>query len=194
MCRSVIDGTLRQGMKILFVCTANQCRSPMAEALLRRHLTEREIPAEVSSCGLLEGNMPAAEIALEAMKDFDLDLSDHRSRRVSRYLIDESDLILTMTREHLREIVVNDPSSFGKTFTLKELVRRARANPRQDNEALPEYLARIGLDRRPHDLMGDSPEDDVADPMLQGSDACRDTAQELNQLTRDIANVLASTP
>ena len=179
-------------MRILVVCTANQCRSPMAEALLRRHLAGQNIAAEISSCGFLDGGSHAAQVAIDAMKGFGIDLSEHRSRRLSPYLIAESDLILTMTREHLREIVVEDPSALGRTFTLKEFVRRSEAaGPRSPNDDDSSYVERLAHGRRTQDLMGDSPEDDVADPMLQGDDACRDVARTLDELSARVAARLA---
>lgn len=177
------------------MCTANQCRSPMAEVLLRHHLENAGVPATVSSCGLFGGGAPAAAVALEAMAGRGFDLSPHRSRRLVAFLVDESDLVLTMAREHLREVVVLAPEALTRTFTLKELVRRGEAAPpRLSGEALESYLGRIGEGRRIQDLLGEDPEDDVEDPMGAGIDACKDTAAELDDLCRRAAALLTAAP
>ena len=164
----------------------------MAEVLLRERLREAGIPAETSSCGLLEPDIPATPEAVETMGRFGLDLSGHRSRRLDRGLLASADLVLAMAREHLREVVVTAPDAFQRTFTLKELVRRGEAaGPRRPAEDVPSYLARVGFGRRPADLLGGSGEDDVADPIGMPVEAYRATAEELDDLCRRAAALLA---
>ena len=177
---------------VLLVCTANQCRSPMAELLLRERLREGGIRAETSSCGLLEPDIPATAEAIETMAGRGLDLSGHRSRRLDRRTVAGADLILAMAREHLREVVVTAPDAFHRTFTLKELVRRGEAaGPRLPAEDLSTYLARLGFGRRPADLLGGSGEDDVADPIGLPAEAYRATAEELDDLCKRAVALLA---
>lgn len=179
-------------MHVLLVCTANQCRSPMAEVLLRERLREAGVPAETSSCGLLEPDIPATPEAVQTVAALGLDLSAHRSRRLDRRTVEGADLVLAMAREHLREVVVAAPDAFPRTFTLKELVRRGEAaGPRLPPEDLPTYLARIGFGRRPADLLGGSGEDDVADPIGMPVEAYRATAEELDDLCRRAVALLA---
>jgi len=136
--------------------------------------------------------MPAADIAVEAAAGLGLDLSGHVSRQLDRDLVSSADLIVPMTRQHLREVVVLAPDAFAKTFTLKELDRRAAAaGPRDTGQPLADYLARLSEGRRAQDLMGESTEDDVADPMGLGLGAARDTATELNGLCARVASALA---
>ena len=95
-----------------------------------------------------------------------LDTSPHRSHQLVLENLAESDLILAMAREHLRSIVVAEPSVFPRTFTLKELVRRGtRVGPRRSGEELAGWLARAGAGRERTDLLGASRDDDVADPI-----------------------------
>lgn len=83
-------------LKLLFVCTGNTCRSPMAEGLARGLFGQDAI---VSSAGIdaWEGQT-ASPYAIEAIKERGLDLSSHRARRVSSALLEEADLILPMTK------------------------------------------------------------------------------------------------
>lgn len=86
-------------MKILFICTGNTCRSPMAEAIARKKYPNDEF----SSCGLcaFPGDSATKE-SIEAVKSYGIDLSSHRARAFSSYMLDEYDLFAVMTPEHYR--------------------------------------------------------------------------------------------
>lgn len=89
-------------MHILFVCTGNTCRSPLAEALLRQELERRHVEGvEVSSAGTgAWDGAPASEGAYLVALENGLDLSAHRARLLTRDLVRQSDLILTMSPHH----------------------------------------------------------------------------------------------
>ncbi len=89
-------------MHILFVCTGNTCRSPLAEAMLRQALAERGIDGvEVESAGTgAWDGAPASEGAYLVGLEHELDLSAHRARLLTRELVRRADLILTMSAHH----------------------------------------------------------------------------------------------
>jgi protein-tyrosine phosphatase len=180
---------------ILLLCTANQCRSPMAEVLLRSTLADRGVEATVSSAGLFRGGVPASPGSVRAMARRGLDLDAHRSRTVTAELLDGADLVVGMARLHVKEAVLAVPDVWPRAFTLKELVRRgAAAGPRPAGEPVADWLARLHEGRRRADLIGDDPADDVADPIGGPDDLYLRTADELELLVRRLADLAFPIP
>ena len=93
-------------MHIVFVCTGNTCRSPMAEGLLREALAARGIDSVTvasAGTGAWEG-APVSEGAYLVGLEHGLDLSEHRARLLSRDLVREADLVLVMSGHHLARV------------------------------------------------------------------------------------------
>jgi protein-tyrosine phosphatase len=169
---------------VLVVCTANQCRSPMAHVLLARRLPG----LEVHSAGRLPGGVPASGGSVRVMAARGLALDDHVSRTHDAELIGAADLVVCMARVHVREVVVTVPAAFRKTFTLRELVRRGEAAG--PAASFDEWLALVGAGRRPADLVGDDPGDDVEDPMGRPDEEYEKTAVQLEVLVDRLGALL----
>lgn len=108
-------------MNILFVCTGNTCRSPMAQALLEAEAKKNKLDINVKSAGIfaLDGDNPSRG-AIEALEVENIDLRNHKATMVKRDLLEESDLILTMSRSHKTTLLSKYKFVKGKIFTLKE--------------------------------------------------------------------------
>ncbi|MEJ7583878.1 MAG: hypothetical protein WKF43_07265 [Acidimicrobiales bacterium] len=164
------------------MCTGNICRSPMAEAVLRHRFDQAGVSARVSSAGLLYDDVEASKGSVTAMARRGIDLTAHRSRVLKVEHLDSAGLILGMARMHAREAVVLDRGRFGRTFTLKEFVRRAEAVGKRGEESFDHWLGRVAAGRRTVDLLGENPIDDVEDPIGRSDRVYERTAVELSTL------------
>lgn len=111
----------RDIFKIMFVCTGNTCRSPVAEAAFRKLIEDSgasDIEVYSSGAGAF-GGQPASEFAIESVKLWDVDLSAHRSQALTRSLIEQSDLILALAATHYNTVLGIAPEAFDKTYLLK---------------------------------------------------------------------------
>ncbi len=114
----------------LFVCTGNTCRSPMAEGLFRKHLAEKigcgidelePLGYKVLSAGTMDmAGMPASTEAVLACEHKGVDLDGHRSRRLTRSLVETSDRIFGMARSHCEHVVFLSPEAESKCSLLAD--------------------------------------------------------------------------
>jgi protein-tyrosine-phosphatase/tRNA A37 threonylcarbamoyladenosine synthetase subunit TsaC/SUA5/YrdC len=106
---------------ILFVCTGNTCRSPMAAAIAR-HLLEKHppsVPTRVESAGVAAGEgMPMTPEAAEVLREMGIDPGSHRSRPLTREMVREADVIYAMTRSHLDAIRALAPQGAARASLL----------------------------------------------------------------------------
>ncbi len=110
---------------IVFVCTGNMCRSPLAEGILRKKISEECSPnlrdkIWVQSCGIYayDGNRPS-ESAVRIAANNQVDISNIRSKPINRVLVEQSDLIFALSIDHLNFIQENFPSARHKSYLMK---------------------------------------------------------------------------
>ena len=104
---------------IIFVCTGNTCRSPMAAALATSIFGQNNLDITVLSAGVAAAdNYPASQNAVLAMEDENIDLTPHLSTLISQEIIVQSALILTMTTSHLQ--IVKNIHPTANAYTLAQ--------------------------------------------------------------------------
>lgn len=109
---------------VLFVCTANMCRSPMAEVLFRDELRQRDLQAgwSVGSAGVAASHgMRATEFTARVVTERGLDLAHHRSRPVDAELLRATDLVLVMEEAHRQTLREQYPRDTGRVHLLTEM-------------------------------------------------------------------------
>src|SRR6266699_6600692 len=105
---------------ILFVCTGNVCRSPMAEGIFRQATRGRGNYRLLSAgLGALEGQPPSS-YAVQAVKELGIDISDRRSRALTPEMVHQADYIFGMTHSHIDTVMLLYPQAAEKTFLLRE--------------------------------------------------------------------------
>jgi protein-tyrosine-phosphatase len=137
---------------ILFVCTANIARSPMAQTLFNKKIQDIEMDfhfrAESAGTWAVDG-IPAPPDGQKVMREQNLDTSMHRSRGITNQIVENADLILTMEAGHKEALQIEFPEKRNKIFMITEMVGS-------------QY--------------------DIIDPYKRGLDAFEQTAQELNSI------------
>ncbi len=108
---------------MLFVCTGNTCRSPMAAAIFNKRAEEAQIGWRALSCGLsaYEGR-PASENAVLALKKRGVDLDGHQSRQVCEQALRDADRAVCVTKRHLDVLASIYPDMKQKMEALTEEV------------------------------------------------------------------------
>jgi protein-tyrosine-phosphatase len=110
-------------LKILIVCTANICRSPTGEVILKNLVTHDGVDEfiHISSAGILgiEGE-PASDFSISVARENGLHLESHRSQGITPDMMEESDIILCMTPDHAEKLKYLYPDQRDRIYPLKE--------------------------------------------------------------------------
>lgn len=116
-------------MKVMFICTGNTCRSPMAQGLLEKMAKDREKQIEVYSCGThaINGNT-ASSHAIEVMEKRGIDLTKHRATNIKDANIYNMDYIFCVTQNHKDYVLQLYPELKGKVYTIKEYLKNVDKN------------------------------------------------------------------
>jgi protein-tyrosine-phosphatase len=125
----------KEKLEVLFVCTGNTCRSPMAEGILKKMLEDQGVSAVgVSSAGICGlDNIPATPFAIQVARDRNVDISRHLSRQLTKKILDETDLVLAMAQEHLDFIRRMDEAASSRVFLLRLFPQsHSESNTKQD--------------------------------------------------------------
>jgi protein-tyrosine phosphatase len=191
-------GSHRQ-FDVLVVCTANICRSPMVEGLLRARLDQAEGSWSVSSAGThADDGRPVHPRTVQALFDHDLALPENwRSRALTVEQIELADLVLTATREHRSDVVRTDPRASGRTFTVRQFVRLLRTPGVDDSEHVSghpgERLLDTALAARGFGPPAIPAADDIADPIGHPYRVFRALADDLELELRAFTGLPEST-
>lgn len=174
--------------RVLFVCTANRIRSPLAAALFRRLAAERAVAVAVDSAGFGPAGLPVLDRAAVVARELGLDLAGHRSRTVDAAAVHDADLVVGMEADHLLRLVDLAPDRAGRVYRVRELARLAEQRPAPTaptGAAVAAWPAAL-----PHrDLAAAlDPGLDVADPVGRPLRAFRRTASELSAALTVVAD------
>ena len=179
---------------VLFVCTGNQCRSPLAEAMLRRQLGRAGCELEVRSAGTLGSGTPPPDEMAEVAAERGVDIAGRPSRPLDATELRAAALVVGMGRQHVVDVVEAAPEAWAHTFTFSELLRRAEGTgPRNDGESVGEWTARLGEGRQRADVLAAPSAEDVPDPMGRPMREYRRVADQIDAMTGRLAGLLCGT-
>jgi protein-tyrosine phosphatase len=180
-------------VNLLLVCTANICRSPMAEVLFREAAARRGAEVIVGSAGLLDGGRAASDGSVQALAARGLELGHHSSRRLEAEMVTTADLVLTMEVRHVAEAAVLAPERFSRIFTMREIVGRiGSVGPRSDR-TLDQWLVALNEERTSTGLLAATGLD-VDDPHGGNDDDHARACTEISGLTNAVADALWGPP
>ena len=191
-------------LSVLLVCSGNTCRSPMAEALLKRLLdagdkVQRPVRVQSAGTGALAGAAATPE-AIAVMDERGIDLRGHRARRVTSILAADADLVLTMEARHRQRVLELLPELEGRVFTLKEGARRLGLGGVEQPAGTQRAGGAAGSPPVTSSASGSPPvtsgvpDDDITDPFGRPLEVYRQTAAEIEKNLRALLPALQEWP
>ena len=164
-------------LRILFVCTANICRSPAAETIARHRFGE--VGTLFRSAGFLDSGNPCPEPMIECLRERGVDATRHRSYQLDEPSLRAADLVLTMESEHVQRATMLYRDAFPKILPLKEAAERlGRLEP--GPMGIDEFVAAVNRDREPTSYL--STAWDVSDPYRRKMKDYRRAVEEITGL------------
>jgi RpiB/LacA/LacB family sugar-phosphate isomerase len=146
---------------------------------------------DVQSAGFRTEGRPADRRAQDHVGRYGGTLQNHRTRIVDRDLLADSELIVALAGQHVREVAAFDRTLLARTFTLKDLVRRAAAMPLAPGEAMVEWFERMAATRTRADLLKEGATLDVIDPAGSSKRVFERVAAEVDELVDRLVPALA---
>jgi protein-tyrosine-phosphatase len=126
---SVKEGILNHIPTVLFVCSGNYCRSPMAEALARKHLRLAGYDSRIAACSAgtrdVYAGQPPAPLVVEVLRERDSDGPTRHPHLITSDEIAQADLILGVAGEHVEWLAQNYPEAAARTYLLTDLIGEA---------------------------------------------------------------------
>lgn len=159
-------------MKILFVCTANICRSPYMERYARHRCPGSRVQFASAGTHDYSGRPMDSEMAAQ-LTIRGIDPAGHVSRRLSAADLASADLVLTAERSHRSHLLLDEPAAVRRVFTLAQFAHAVAT----DEAGGHDLIARIGR-RRPRP----EPDHDIADPFRRGDVAAAACAERISTL------------
>lgn len=154
----------------------------MAELLLRDRLKTVGVAATVASRGLLDGDQPVPDTVRASLADRGIDARSFRSTPLTADDVRSAGMIVGMERRHVREAVLLDPEALPRSFTFRDLIRRAVQEGPRGEAPMADWLGRLSAERTSIDLMGDFTPDAVPDPMGHPQQVVDAVAAEIDDL------------
>lgn len=175
---------------ILFICTGNTCRSPLAEGILKKLAAEKGLDIEVRSAGVFaEEGRPISSYSAQILKQFGHEEA-MSSRQLSEQDVQWADLILTMTMGHKSSVVSRYPETVDKIYTLKEFVEddqevrtiiEEREKLMTDIQIKHSLSQEITVEEKTRIFLLDNqlPSYDISDPFGGSMNVYKETAEEI---------------
>lgn len=179
----------KQEVTVLFVCTANVCRSPLAEAWAIGHASQANAPLRARSASIHEVTRKVHPMVERILGERNQKPVRTHSQPLSSQLVDEADLIMTMTGRHAISVAGKFRAARTKVFMLDHFVRAAP--PRSMDESITAWLRQINKMPRTYPNQMDA--NDIADPVDQDEDTFRAISDQIDAATQRLVGLVAGT-
>ena len=183
---------MSSAVTVLCVCSFNQTRSVMMEALLTQHVAAHDIDARVVSAGTRAGGGRATSETVSMLAARGLDVAAHRGRPLDLSLVGTADLIVTAERDHMIDIASRWPDATQRTFTLPELIHGVHVHGGRLGAPIPDWLEELNRDRPGGiEYLDDTTIGQIVDPTGQDRRTWEATFTQIDDLTRQLAKALS---